>query len=166
MPKPGGGPMKMPIGRDIASTAKILDRAFTEALASAGGTLPTWLILLALKQQPHRTQQEIARAVGIGGPTLTHHLDGMESAGLVARARGTGDRRAVHVELTPAGDALFERLRTAAVSFDARLRDGIGDDEIDQISALLARLRGNVSDSAPPGSDRPTAAPSPARRLR
>jgi MarR family transcriptional regulator, transcriptional regulator for hemolysin len=140
------GQHKPPIGREVAATAKALDRAFTEALASAGGTLPTWLILLTLKQQPHRTQQEIARAVGIGGPTLTHHLDAMEASGLVNRARGTGDRRAVHVELTPAGDALFGRLRTAAVSFDNRLRDGLSDAEIDQVRTLLGRLRSNVSD--------------------
>src|SRR3954462_6411102 len=121
----GAAPANPPIGREVAATAKALDRAFTEALASAGGTLPTWLILLTLKQQPHRTQQDIPRAVGIGGPAapppphrrgarrLPHHLDAMEAAGLVNRARGTGDRRAVHVELTPDGDALFDRLRTA-----------------------------------------------------
>jgi MarR family transcriptional regulator for hemolysin len=134
-----------PIGREIAATAKVLDRAFAAALADAGGTLPTWLILLALKQQPHRTQQEIARAVGIGGPTLTHHLDGMEAAGLVVRSRDAGDRRAVRVQLTPAGDDTFARLRAAAVTFDARLREGLPEVEVDAARALLARLRENVS---------------------
>jgi MarR family transcriptional regulator for hemolysin len=103
-------------------------------------------VLLALKQQPHRTQQDIARAVGIGGPTLTHHLDAMESAGLVVRSRDGVDRRAVHVELTDKGDAMFARLRDAAVAFDARLRDGLDDAEVEQARALLRRLRENVSD--------------------
>src|SRR3954471_9196469 len=89
-----GPPSQPPIGRDVAATAKLLDRAFGAALAEQGGTVPSWLILLALKQQPHRTQQEIARAVGIGGPTLTHHLDGMEAGGLVRRSRGGEGRRA------------------------------------------------------------------------
>ena len=115
-----------PIGRDVAATAKVLDRAFGAALAERGGTVPSWLVLLALKQQPHRTQQDIARAVGIGGPTLTHHLDAMEAAGLVVRSRDGTDRRAVHVELTEKGDEAFGRLRDAAVAFDARLRDGTG----------------------------------------
>lgn len=60
-----------PIGRDVGTTAKALDRAFTRALAERGGSLSSWLILLALKQQRRRTQQEVARAVGIEGPTLT-----------------------------------------------------------------------------------------------
>jgi MarR family transcriptional regulator, transcriptional regulator for hemolysin len=134
-----------PIGRDIAATAKLLDRAFGAALAEAGGTLPAWLVLLALKQQPHRTQQDIARAVGIGGPTLTHHLDGMEAAGLVARTRDADDRRAVRVELTPEGDATFHRLREAAQAFDARLRDGLSAAELERVRDVLARLRTNVT---------------------
>jgi MarR family transcriptional regulator for hemolysin len=138
-------PTKPPIGREVAATAKVLDKAFAAALADAGGTLPTWLILLALNQQPHRTQQEIARAVGIGGPTLTHHLDGMEAAGLVVRSRDAGDRRAVRVQLTPAGDDTFARLRAAALSFDARLREGLDDAEVDAARALLRRLRENVA---------------------
>lgn len=141
-----GPPGQPPIGRDVAATAKLLDRAFGAALAEHGGTIPAWLVLLALKQQPHRTQQDVARAVGIGGPTLTHHLDAMEASGLVVRSRGGIDRRAVHVELTEAGDAMFGRLREAAVAFDARLRDGLSAAEVDQMRALLRRLRENISD--------------------
>jgi MarR family transcriptional regulator for hemolysin len=134
-----------PIGREVAATAKVLDRAFGAALADAGGTLPAWLVLLALKQQPHRTQQDIARAIGIGGPTLTHHLDGMEASGLVVRSRDGEDRRAVRVELTAAGDETFQRLRAAAMTFDERLRAGLSADELERARELLARLRENVS---------------------
>jgi MarR family transcriptional regulator, transcriptional regulator for hemolysin len=137
---------KPPIGREVAATAKVLDRAFGAALAAEGGTLPSWLVLLALKQEPHRTQQDIARTIGIGGPTLTHHLDGMEAAGLVRRSRDGEDRRAVRVELTSEGDAAFHRWRAAAMTFDERLRTGLGDEEVDRARDLLARLRANVSD--------------------
>jgi hypothetical protein len=44
-----------------------------------------------------------------------------------------------------AGDALFLRLRDAAVAFDLRLRAGIPEGEVSQLEALLTRLRGNVS---------------------
>jgi MarR family transcriptional regulator for hemolysin len=141
-----GPSRKPPIGREVAATAKVLDRAFGAALAAEGGTLPSWLVLLALKQEPHRTQQDIARTIGIGGPTLTHHLDGMEAAGLVRRSRDGEDRRAVRVELTSEGDAAFHRWRAAAMTFDERLRTGLGDEEVDRARDLLARLRANVSE--------------------
>ena len=50
------------------------------------------------------------------------------------------------VELTPAGDALFERLREAAVAFDARLREGLGEGDVERLRELLGRLAANVED--------------------
>ena len=140
-----GRPAAEPIGRVIRSSAKLLSRAFERELAEAGGSQPVWLILLALKQRRWRTQQDLAAAVGIEGPTLTHHLDGLEKSGLIDRSRDPNDRRAVRVELTGAGDKLFHRLAKAAIGFDQRLRAGISDDELDSFRTVLARLRENVA---------------------
>src|SRR3954451_16601486 len=120
-------PAEEPIGRALTTTAKAVTRAFNAELRQAGGSQSDWLILLALKQQRRRTQQEIAAAVGIEGPTLTHHLDRLRKSGLIDRARDREDRRAVRVELTPAGDELFHALRKAATAFDRRLRAGLSD---------------------------------------
>lgn len=46
---------------------------------------------------------------------------------------------------TPDGDALFFRLRDAAIAFDQRLRAGLLESETGQLEALLTRLRDNVS---------------------
>ncbi len=140
-----GPPTAEPIGRAISSGAKVLSRAFERELAEAGGSQPVWLVLLALKQQRWRTQQDLAAAVGIEGPTLTHHLDGLEKSGLIDRSRDPGDRRAVRVELTKAGDELFHRLAKAAIGFDKRLRAGISDKELDAFRRVLERLRANVA---------------------
>ena len=137
-------PRQEPIGRAMAATAKVVSRAFEQELAAAGGSQPTWLILLALKQQAWRTQGEIAATVGIEGATLTHHLDRMEKGGLIERARDPGDKRAVRVELTGAGDELFVVLAQAARRFDKRLRAGLSEDEVDGFRDTLERLRANV----------------------
>jgi MarR family transcriptional regulator for hemolysin len=142
---PSGPPHPQPVGLAVSSTAKALNRAFTDELAQAGGSQHVWLILLALKQERRRTQQEIAAAVGIEGPTLTHHLDRLEKAGLIERARDLRDRRAVRVELTPAGDELFHALRKAAMAFDRRLRAGLSDDDLETFRRVLAQLRENVA---------------------
>jgi MarR family transcriptional regulator for hemolysin len=144
-PVPTGPPAAEPIGRVLDSTAKLLSRAFDQQLVEAGGTRPGWLILLALKQQRHRTQQDLAAAVGIEGPTLTHHLDAMQKAGLIARERDPDDRRVVRVELTDAGEKLFLQLAKAAMGFDQRLREGVSDKELESVRRVLARLRDNVA---------------------
>jgi MarR family transcriptional regulator for hemolysin len=138
-------PREEPIGLRVSRTAKALGRAFDEALAGAGGSTPTWLILLSLRTRRWETQRELARSLGIEGPTLTHHLTALERAGLVTRTRDPENRRVQRVELTEAGDAAFQRMRRAATSFDARLREGLDDGEIDRLRELLDRLHANVS---------------------
>jgi MarR family transcriptional regulator for hemolysin len=138
-------PRQEPIGRVLASTQKLVTRAFEQELAAAGGSQPTWLILLALKQQAWRTQQEIAATVGIEGATLTHHLDRLEKAGLIDRKRDPANRRAVIVELTDAGDKLFLELAQAAMRFDKRLRKGLSEREVEAFRETLERLRANVA---------------------
>src|ERR1700730_15578212 len=97
-------PTTEPIGLEIARTAKLLSRAFDDALVEAGASLPVWLILVSLKAKRHGMQRELAGAVGIEGPTLTHHLNRMEADGLVTRQRDPANRRIHRVELTDEGD--------------------------------------------------------------
>ena len=134
-----------PIGLVLTRTSRTVSRAFDERLAAAGGSLPLWLILLALKTQTVRSQSDLADAVGIRGATLSHHLDGMEAAGLVTRRRDPASRRTSLVELTDAGTQLFLRLREAAVAHDTRLRAGLSDEDVARLAALLDTLATNVT---------------------
>ena len=138
-------PAHQPLGLHLTRVSRTVSRAFDETLAEAGGSLPAWLVLISLKSRQLASQRELAEAVGIQGATLTHHLDTMESVGLVTRRRDPANRRLHLVELTPAGDALFLRLRDAATAFDRRLRAGLSEDDVAQLEALLTRLRDNVS---------------------
>jgi len=137
-------PVREPLGLQMTRVSRIVSRAFDDALAEAGGSLPVWLVLISLKSGQLASQRELADAIGIQGATLTHHLDAMESAGLVTRRRDPENRRLHLVELTPAGDALFARMRDAAMAFDERLRAGLSRPEVAQLEELLARLRDNV----------------------
>ena len=133
-----------PLGLVLAGTSKAVGRAFNDALAANSGSIPIWLVLNALRSEPPRTQADLARAVGIEGPTLTRHLDGMEQAGLVERRRGTPDRRAVQVELTRAGDALHGKLLQAVIGFNRQLRTGLSGEDVETLRRLLGQLQANV----------------------
>lgn len=142
-------PARVPIGRQLARAAKSAGRAFDDALAEAGGSLPAWLVLLSLKSQPMRNQRELAGAVGVTEATLTHHLNALDAQGLVTRRRDPVNRRIHLVELTEAGEAAFARLRDAASAFDERLRRGLSDREVDELGELLGRLERNVAGQGP-----------------
>jgi MarR family transcriptional regulator, transcriptional regulator for hemolysin len=137
-------PVRIPIGLHLSQTARTVGRAFDDALAEAGGSTPVWLVLLNLKTQQLASQRELAEAVGVREATLTHHLNAMETQGLITRTRDPANRRIHVVALTEAGEAAFLRLRDAAVGFDRRLRDGFTDADLDELGALLGRLSANA----------------------
>ena len=141
-------PFPVPIGLRLNHAARAVGRAFDEALAEAGGSLPVWLILLNLKIRRPGTQRELAEAVGIREATLTPHLTAMDAAGLITRTRDTANRRIQLVKLTEEGEAAFLRLRQAAVAFDERLRTGVAEAEIATLITLLTRLTANVAEPA------------------
>ncbi len=146
-------PPEIPISLRLSRAARIVSRAFDDALGEAGGSLPTWLVLLNVKTRRLANQRELAEAVGIQEATLTSHLNGMEANGLLTRRRDPANRRIHIVELTDEGETAFSRLREAAVGFDRRLRAGMADTDLAQLGDLLGRLADNVGgeiDDAPP----------------
>lgn len=151
-------PARTPIGLHLNQTARSVSRAFGDALATSGGSLPVWLVLLNLKANPTGSQREIAEAISVTEATLTHHLNAMDSDGLITRRRDPANRRVHVLELTESGEEAFNRLRTAAVGFDRRLRHGITDEEIEQLQGVLDRLAANIGtelDHGLPGPGRP-----------
>jgi MarR family transcriptional regulator for hemolysin len=140
-------PRGTPIGLQLANTSKAVSRAFNDRLAEAGGSVPVWLVLSSLKSNERRTQLDLARAVGIEGPTLTRHLDGLEENGIVQRVRDGSDRRAVRVELTAEGERLFQVLRQAVIAFNRDLTSGLTDTELERVRKTLARLEQNTRHS-------------------
>ena len=146
-------PSRPPLGLSLARAARVVSRAFDEALADAGGSLPLWLVLLNLKIGRAANQRQLADAVGVTEATLTHHLNTMETAGLITRRRNPDNRRIHVVEMTGAGEAAFLRLREAAMTFDRKLRRGMSADDVATLEHAFSRLAANVAPSeqgAPP----------------
>jgi MarR family transcriptional regulator, transcriptional regulator for hemolysin len=137
-------PEHTPIGLHLARTARLVSRAFDDALAEAGGSLPVWLVLLNLKIQQDANQRQLAQAVGVSEATLTHHLNAMEKDGLLARHRDPSNRRNHIIELTAAADAAFTRLAATALAFDQQLRTNLEPAELATLRALLDQLSRNV----------------------
>ena len=134
-----------PIGLEVTRTAKRLSRAFDAALTAENGSLPTWLVLVSLMGRTHGSQRDLADAVGIEGATLTHHLNRMETAGLVTRRRDPDNRRVHQVELTASGQAAFHSMRQQVAAFDKQLRTGFTNEELAQLRGFLDRLRANAA---------------------
>jgi MarR family transcriptional regulator, transcriptional regulator for hemolysin len=153
----------VPIGVQLASVARAVERSFEAVLAESGGSIPVWLVLLNLKLRRRTSQRELASAIGVQASTLSIHLSEMELEGLVTRRRDPDNRRTQIVELSEAGESAFARIRSAAAAFDTTLRRGLSEDEIRQLEHLLGVLLANVAGD--PAAERPAHSRQPALRF-
>jgi DNA-binding MarR family transcriptional regulator len=109
------------------------------------------LELLARADGRRLKRIELARRLGLTPSGVTRLLEGLEDAGLVARASCPEDLRVTYAQLTDAG---AERLEAASCghigSIRAVLEEDLSDEEIDALADLLGRLPGGAGgDEAP-----------------
>lgn len=130
----------IPIGLRLTRTARAVTNEFERAMADAGGSASTWQVLLLVRSGQWGTQSNLAKAMGVTGATMTHHLNALESQGLVRRWRDDSNKRVQQVELTDDGAATFDRLREVAKRHDQRLRSRLSAREVDQLAKLLHKL--------------------------
>ncbi len=99
----------------LHSTARAWRLALDRRLRHLGMSQASWLTvaMVARAKGPLR-QVELAQRVGVEGATMAVMLNRLTQAGLVQRTASSADRRVKHVSLTPAGEDLFEQVRTQA----------------------------------------------------
>jgi DNA-binding MarR family transcriptional regulator len=97
-------------------------------------------VLFALFEADDRSIKEIGARVQLSSSTLTGVLAKMEQAELIERRRDARDGRVVRVRLTPLARTLEPRCRDALKSFDAIIRTGLSDAEVEQVKELLRRF--------------------------
>jgi MarR family transcriptional regulator, transcriptional regulator for hemolysin len=148
---PAVRPTTQPLGLHLTRTARAAAQAFDRAMAGEGGSASIWQVLLLVRSGDWSTQSQLARAMGVTGATLTHHLKSLEADGLVRRWREPDNGRVQRVELTPDGEELFERLRAVAKRHDERLRGLLSAQEADQLRRILDRLDAGLHDPGDTG---------------
>jgi MarR family transcriptional regulator for hemolysin len=147
--------MAEPLARQLVFAGKAMREAFEAAMADAGGSLATWIVLSAVNNEVGFINQSVlASRVRLEGATITHHVDRLEQQGLVRRRPDPGDRRVRHVELTPAGEKLHAELMEAAKAFESRALAGVSQAARAQLRDALEQIRSNLASARTSGGAR------------
>lgn len=83
----------------------------------------------------------LARYLVQEAQSVTSLVDRLEARGLVRRVPDSRDRRVIHVELTPAGEEMFNQVFPAAWKACREVFVGLSDTELNQLSDLTAKVR-------------------------
>ncbi|WP_293268240.1 MarR family transcriptional regulator [Neptunomonas sp.] len=116
------------------------DMQVKEISSRTGLTPPQLMVMQTLRENGQLTSGELAKEVVLTQATVTSILDRLEKKELVARERGTDDKRKVWVSLTDAGHDLMKGAPTTQQDIFVRHFDDIQDWEQSMVVASLERV--------------------------
>jgi len=99
-----------------------------------------FLIIKRLARLGPMSATELARAVELDGGAMTRQLDQLENKGYLRRCPHELDRRALRIELTEAGTAVWHQLSDCNERVLAAAQRSLNDVEKNQLHDYLARV--------------------------
>ena len=121
-------------------------------------TGPQLVCLHQLRRDGELTPSVLSREVSLSQATVTGILDRLAARGLLTRVRSESDRRRVMLTLTPAGEALAERIPSALHQrFAERLADlsPAGQSQIAEVLEQIVEMMQPDQKPGRPPSNRP-----------
>ena|SRR5580765_157519 len=92
----------------------------------------------------HISVGDLARAAELNPSAMTRLLDKLEEKGLIVRANDPTDRRALRIQLTDAGHAIYNQCSVCSDRVRDRALAGMSTSERDQFVSTLERVRDNL----------------------
>nr|WP_227467508.1 MarR family transcriptional regulator [Nocardioides lijunqiniae] len=138
------------------SPGHVVWRAAARVTSALADTLPpgvdihAYAVLVALADEPPRSQQWLADAVATSRTTLTRVAGQLVADGLVERVRNADDRRAYALTRTPAGaTAMTSWARHVAVVEDSLVAGLTDAERVELHSLLVAQVGQDLAEETP-----------------
>lgn len=147
-PPPSEATRQDSFGLLIAMVRTELVRSIEAELQVAGADLrfTQFLILKRLALSGPMSASELARAVELDGGAMTRQLDQLEGRGLLRRLPHEQDRRALRIELTEAGIALWHEVTPCNDRVLNAAQRGLDPSEREQLRDYLQRILHTLRD--------------------
>jgi MarR family transcriptional regulator for hemolysin len=126
----------------LHNTARAWRQGIDRQLKDLGVSQAGWMtIAMVAKATEPPSQKQLADLLGVEGPTIVAMVDRLVTSKLVVREASLLDRRVKLIRLTPAGDALYARVKVAADAFRISVLDRLDPAAVDAATALLETIR-------------------------
>ena len=134
------------LGRQLYLAYRAMRDRLDEALGAAGASVPQWIVLKSVGDEPELSQRELAGRVLVTGSTLTHHLDRLERGGLIVRTRDAEDRRVIRISLTERGKHRRTELEAVVAAHDQRIAALLSERDAMALRRLLAQVEQGLNE--------------------
>jgi len=130
----------------VRDVARAQMRALQQRLAPFDVSFGHWTFLRVLWTRDGITQRELSEQAGVMEPTTFIAVKAMEEKGLVERRQIAGNRKNMHVFLTPAGRALEQKLVPLAIEVNRISMRGLDADAVARTRRALLTMIENLAD--------------------
>ena len=115
-------------------------------LATSHGLMPMDFALLRLfLEKEEWTTTQLAEALPVNASRISRVVKKMVGMGLMRRRRLRNDRRIVMLALTEEGKAMTLELHRRVQAYDARLSEGVSEEEMAVFTSVLSRVMANYA---------------------
>lgn len=133
------------LGRVIGEVSRAWRYEMNRALKPLGLNLSMRLVLVQLQRNPEGLMQlDLARNLGIEGPTLVRLLDKLEQKGWIARISDEEDRRRKYTVLTPEAADQVRIIEQLSDELREKMMAGLSIEQLDQCAQIMTRIRDNL----------------------
>lgn len=136
----------------IRDVARSQQRALQQRLTAHGVSFGHWTFLRILWTRDGLTQRELSERAGVMEPTTFSAVRAMEQMGLIERRQLAGNRKNMHVFLTPAGRALKGTLVPLAEEVNHISVRGLPDKTVAMLRRALLTMIENLAAEEGPGA--------------
>lgn len=119
--------------------------AIDTALEPLDVTSAQYIIMGQLYSNMADSASGLCKGIAYDPGAMTRMIDRLEAKGLIVRERSSDDRRAVKLELTDAGQALFPKMRVKVLAVLNRFLRDFTKSEARQLESLLQRMLTNAT---------------------
>lgn len=135
----------VPYQLSITSNA-VSGRIALEYRTRFGLSVPEWRVMAVLGDGGALTQRQLTRLTLMDKVAVNRACKVLEERGLAVREPNTLDGRSHLLQLTDSGRAMHGQIMPLALDMERQLFAGFTEEERQQFSSLLARVRNEVDD--------------------
>jgi DNA-binding MarR family transcriptional regulator len=135
---------ELQLGFLIHDTSRLRRSAFDRFLRPLNITRSQWWVLAHLSRGDGLTQSDIAEQLDLGRVAIGGLIDRLEKNGLVRRVADPNDRRVNRIYLDARSKPLLSRMRHANHSFNARILEGLTDEQLVTTAEALETMKRNL----------------------
>ena len=133
------------LGEYVAGPVNAVAKSVAE-LAASYGLIPLDFSLLRLfLERKEWTTTQLAEALPVNVSRISRVVTKMVGMGLMRRRRRRSDRRVVMLALTEEGKALTLELHRSVQAYDARLSEGVSEEEQAVFASVLSKVMANYT---------------------